>query len=136
MFLAEHSQAEFIESEIHDRRGVEREKLAYDETANDGDAERTAKLRARTRSEGQRKSAEESSHRGHQDGTKTEHAGFEDGVLGVHATLTLCLQGEVDHHDGILLDDTNQQHNADDGDYIEIFFEEHESKHGANTCRG
>jgi hypothetical protein len=63
--------------------------LAYDETANYVDAERAAKLRARTRSEGQRKSAEESSQRGHQDGTKTEHAGFEDGVLSVHATLTL-----------------------------------------------
>src|SRR5260370_8139149 len=101
MLLAEHSQAEFIEREIDDRCGIEREELAYDETANNGDAERTAELRARTRSEGQRKSAEESSHRGHQDGPKTEHAGFEDGILSLHPTLTLFLQFEADNPNSI-----------------------------------
>ena len=43
-----------VESEINDRRGVEREKLAHDEAADDADAERAAKFRTGSRAESQR----------------------------------------------------------------------------------
>jgi hypothetical protein len=40
--------------------------------------------------------------------------------LGALALLALGLQREIDHHDGVLLDDADQQHDADDGDDVQI----------------
>ena len=37
-----------------------------------------------------------------------------------YAVAALALQREVDHHDGVLLDDADQQHHADQGDDAEL----------------
>ncbi len=34
--------------------------------------------------------------------------------------VALGLEREVDHHDGVLLDDADQQHDADDADDVEV----------------
>ena len=39
---------------------------------------------------------------------------------GAHALLALGLEREVDHHDGVLLHDADQQHDADDADDVEV----------------
>src|SRR5579859_3850582 len=100
-FFAKSPKPELVESEIDDRGGVERQKLAHDEAADDADAERAAKFGAGAGAESERKSAEEGGHGGHQDGAEAQHAGLEDGVFGAFAAFAFGLQGKVDHHDGV-----------------------------------
>src|SRR6266436_2858254 len=103
--FSQSAKPELVESEINDRRGVERKKLAHDEAADDADAEGAAKLRTSAGTESQRERAEEGGHGGHQNRAEAQHAGFEDGVFGAFAAFALGLQGEVDHNDGVFLDD-------------------------------
>src|SRR6267142_6879752 len=135
-FFSESAETEFVEREIDDGRGVESQKLAHDEAADDADAKRTAKLGTGAGAEGQGESAEKCGHSGHEDWTKAQHAGFEDGFFGAFAALTLGLQGEVDHHDGVFLDDADEKDDTDDGDDVEVLLEEHESKHRADAGGG
>ena len=135
-FFSESAKPEFVESEIDDGRGVERQKLAHDEAADDADAERAAKFGAGAAAEGERERAEEGGHGGHQDGAEAQHAGFEDGFFGAFAAFAFGLQGEVDHHDGVFLDDADEENDADDGDDVEVLFEEHEGEHGADAGGG
>ena len=92
-----------IECQIDDRRGVKREQLAEDQSANDGDAERTAQFGADTGAEGQRQGAEKRRHGSHHDGTETQQAGLVDGVERRLPFLAFGLESEVDHHDGVFL---------------------------------
>ena len=51
------------------------------------------------------------------------------------ALLTLGLEREVYHHDGILLDDADQEDDADDGDHAEVVAEEHQHEERADARR-
>ncbi len=84
---------------------------------------------------GQRDAAEQRGHGGHHDGTEAQQAGFVDGVGGVLAVLALGLQGEVHHHDAVLLHDADEQNDADDGDDAEILMEQHERQQRAHAGR-
>jgi len=44
----------------------------------------------------------------------------------VHPFVALQLDRDVDHHDAVFLDDTDQQNDADDGYDPEVLPEEHE----------
>src|SRR6202790_471693 len=135
-FFSESAKPELVESEIDDGRGVKSEELAHDEAADDADAEWSAKFGTGAGAEGQRESAKKGGHRGHKDGAEAQHAGFKDGVFGAFAAFALGLQRKVDHHDGVFLDDADEQNDADDGDDVEVLLEEHESEHGADAGRG
>ena len=127
--------AEAIEVEIDDRRGVERKHLAEEQTAGDGDAERPAQLRTRACAKGQRQGAKQSRHGGHEDGAEAQHTGFEDGVPRVLTVFPLGDQSEVDHHDGVLFHDADEQENADDGDDVEFAMKHDEGNDGAHAGR-
>src|SRR3984957_577423 len=133
MLFSQQPKPEPIEREINDRRCIEREKLTHDKSAHDGNAKRAAQFGTGARSERQRQSAKERGHGGHENRTKSQHAGFEYGVFGAFAGFALGLQSKIYHHDGILLDDADQQDNADDRNDIEILFEQHESENGADA---
>src|ERR1700722_18314530 len=134
--FSESAKPELVESEINDGRGVEGEELTHDEAADDADAERATKFGTGAGAEGQRESAEEGGHGGHEDGAEAQHAGLEDGVFGAFAAFALGLQGKIDHHDGVFLDDADQQNDADDGDDVEVLLEKHEREHGADAGGG
>ena len=53
-----------------------------------------------------------------------------------HALDALGLEREVDHHDGVLLDDADQQDDADDGDDVEIVAEHQQGQQRADAGRG
>src|SRR5271163_2948875 len=78
MLLALNPEAPAIEKQIHHGRRVEREQLASNEAADDGDSQRTPQLRSDAGAERQRQGAEDGCHGGHEDGPETEHAGFEN----------------------------------------------------------
>jgi len=48
---------------------------------------------------------EQRRHRGHHDRAEAHDAGAMDGLLRAQALAPLDFQGEIDHHDGILLHD-------------------------------
>src|SRR6266849_1240081 len=127
---------ETVEREVDDGGGVEGEELGEEEAADDGDAEGAAQLGAGAGAEGEGKAAEEGGHGGHHDGTEAEQASLEDGLMRRQALGALGIQGEVDHHDGILLDDANEQDDADEGDDAEVDAAEEEREDGADTGGG
>ena len=127
-------EAEAVEIEIDDRRGEEREHLADDQAADDGDAERAAQFGAGAGAERQGQAAEQRRHGGHHDGAEAQQAGLVDRVLGRScAVVALGLEGEVDHHDGVLLDDADEQDDADQGDDAEIGAGEQQGASSAPT---
>ncbi len=64
--------------------------------------------------------AQQRRHGGHHDGPEAQQAGLIDRFARRLAFLALRLQREVDHHDGVLLHDADQQDDADQRDDAEI----------------
>ena len=116
--LATHSQPQAIQFEIDHGRRIKRDQLTQEQAADDGDAERTPKFRTCARPKGQRQSAEQRRHGGHQNWTEAQHASFKNGVSRVLALFALRHEREIDHHYGVLLDDPDEQHDADDRNHI------------------
>src|SRR5258707_7012486 len=72
-------ELEAVEVEIDDRSGEERQELAHDEAADDGDTERATKFGAGAVAERKRQGAEQRGHGGHEDGPEAKQAGFVNG---------------------------------------------------------
>ena len=72
--------ADALEQQIDDRRREQGQHLADGESADDGEAERVAQLRADAGPEHQRQRAEHRRHRRHQDRPKPQQAGLIDRV--------------------------------------------------------
>src|SRR5271165_893069 len=109
-----------IEPQVDDRGGVEREHLAHQQAAHDGDAQRMPQLRTGSATERQRQAAEQRRHRRHHDGPEPQQAGLVDGFLGLLAFHALGLQREVEHHDRVLLYDADEQDDADQRHHPQI----------------
>src|SRR5579863_4953711 len=114
------SASETIEVNVDDGRGVKSQDLADQKTTDNRNAERLTQFRADAGTQRERQSAEQRGHGRHHDGTEAEQAGLIDGVDGILAFLALGFEGEVDHHDGVFLDDADQQDDADEGDDAEL----------------
>src|SRR6185437_8637344 len=73
---------------------------------------------------------------GHHDRAEAQHAGLEDRVVGAQAACAFGIDGEVDHHDGVLLDDADQQNDANGADDVELGVEQHQRQERADAGRG
>src|SRR5229473_2954592 len=73
----------------------------------------TTLFRSDTATEHHRNAAKQRRHGGHQDRPKPHDAGSIDGFLGGQTLLMLDVLGEIDQHDAVLLDDADQQYDAD-----------------------
>src|SRR5579885_1694179 len=122
-----------IHVEINDRRGEEREELAQDEAADDSYSEWAAKLCASAMANGEWQGAEKCRHRGHENRTEAEQACFVNRLDGRETFLGLRLHSEIHHKDGILLDDTDKQNDADQSNEGQLNFEEHQEEERANA---
>ena len=111
---AAQAPGEAVEHQVDDRGGEQGQHLADEQAADDGDAEGPAQFGAGAAAEHQGQRAEEGGHGGHQDRAEAEQAGLEDGFARRFALLAFGGEGEVDHHDGVLLHDADQQDDADD----------------------
>src|SRR5262245_41808060 len=74
-------QPEPVEVKVDHGRRIEREHLAYDQAADDGNAERPADLAALAKTDGKRYGSEHRRHRGHHDWPKAQDAGLVDRLL-------------------------------------------------------
>jgi hypothetical protein len=84
------------------------------------DAEGMAQLRAGAGAEHQRQRAEQRGQRRHHDRAEAQQRRLEDRLARRLAALALGVERKVDHHDRVLLDDADEQHDADDADDAEI----------------
>src|SRR5258708_29102615 len=124
-----------IQNQINDRRRVEREYLAKDETTGHSDTQRAPEFRSSSMTKRERKSTEESGHRGHHDGAKAKQTCFEDGVSRVLSLYSLRKEREVNHHNRVLLNNSDKQDDADDGDHVQLALKENQGKDGSDTRR-
>src|SRR6185437_10314490 len=76
-----HTLRETVEEEIDDRGGEERQQLADEQPADDGETEWRAQLRARAGAEHQRQGREERRHGGHQDRPEAQQRRLVDRLL-------------------------------------------------------
>src|SRR5271156_609769 len=113
-------QAQTIEIQVDDRCREQRQHLADYQAANNRNAERPAQFGSITTAESQRQASQQSRHRGHHNRPEAQYAGLVDSLLGRLALVALCLQREIDHQYGVLLNDSYQQNNADYCDHAEI----------------
>src|SRR5713226_3447736 len=125
-----------IKREVNDRRSVQRENLAEDQAANNGDTQRPAKLGANTGAERQRQAAEQCRHGGHHDRAETQQARFVNGIQRRLPFLAFGFEREVDHHNGVFLDDADQQNDADQRDDAELCATQQQSENRAHTRGG
>src|SRR5215469_414655 len=112
--------------EIDHRRRIKRQPLRHQQPADDRDAERLAQFRATATTKRNRHRAEQRGERRHHDRPEAQQAGLMDRLLRALAFEALGLQREVDHHDRVLFDDTDQQDDADDRDHRQLVMQEHQ----------
>ena len=129
-------QAEFVQIQVDDRRREQRQRLAHDQAAHHGVAERLAQLRTRAAAERQRQRAEQRRHGGHHDRPEAQQAGLADGVVRRQMLLALRLDGEVHHHDAVFLHDADQQNDADQRHHRQIDVEHQQYQQRAHARRG
>src|SRR6267142_4720077 len=115
-----------VEIDIDNRRRIKREKLRQSEAADDGIPERLANLRADPGTHHHRHAAKQCGHRGHQDRPEAQDAGLIDRFFRRQAVAVLDLLGKIDQHDSVLLDDTDEQYEADNRDYAQIDVNRHQ----------
>ena len=126
---------EVVEIEIDHRRGEQRQHLADHEPADHGIAERLADFGAGAGAEHQRHAAEQCRHRRHHDRAEAQDRGLADRFLRRQMLVALGDDGEVDHHDAVLLDDADQQNDSDQGNQAEIESERHQDRERADAGR-
>src|ERR1700730_4890698 len=136
LLLPEQPVLQLIEIDIDNRRRIESEYLRQSEAADDRVTERLANLRAAPRTHHHRHGAEQRRHRRHQDRAKALDAGLVDRFLGRQAFVLFGLHGEIHQHDAVLLDDANQQYEADDRDHAQIDVHRQQQQQRADAGRG
>src|SRR6202165_1296008 len=115
-----------VEIDVDNRRRIEGENLRQSEATADGVTERLANLRANARTDHHRHATEQRRHRGHQDRPEAQNAGLVDRFFGRQALAMFDLLGKIDQHDAVLLDDADQQYEADDRDHAQIDVNRHQ----------
>src|SRR5690606_9939992 len=101
--------AQPIEEQIDHWRGEQGQQLAEQQTADQYQPQRLTQFGTGAGGEHQRNRTEQCGQGSHQNRPEAQQGRAEDGVLRAHALMTFGLQREVDHHDRVLLDDTDQQ---------------------------
>ena len=134
--MRRHHEPEAIEVQVDHRCRIQGEHLAHDQAADDRDAERTPELRPVAAPEGEGQGAEQRGHRGHHDRPEAQNARLEDRFLGALAFPALGVEGEVDHHDRVLLHDPDQENDTDQGDDAEFDAEEKQAEQRAHAGGG
>ena len=124
-----------VERQIDHRRRVERQQLAQQQAADDGNAERETQLGAGAAFDRQRQRAEQRGQCRHHDRAEAQQAGLHDRLVRRHALMAFGFEREVDHHDRVLLDDAHQQNDADQADHRQILPEQHQRQDGADAGR-
>src|SRR5215468_3681483 len=116
-----YTQAKTIQIEIDHGRRVESKRLAHNQSSNDSNTQRPAQLRSHACADRERQSAEKSGHGSHHDGTEAQQACLEDCVFGRFVFFALGIEGKINHQDGVLLHNANQENDSYERDNIKVY---------------
>ncbi len=83
----------------------------------------------------ERYSAQQRGHGGHHDGAEAQETGLINGIVGSFSLFALGFQRKVNHHDGVLLHDADEQDDADDGHDGQFLFANHQRQQSAHAGR-
>src|SRR5580658_2611469 len=133
LFLVRESPGQPVEPKINHRRRIQGQGLAENQAANHRNAQRPAQFRTHAAAESQRHRAQQGRHGGHHDRPESQQAGLINRLLWRPALFALRVQGEIDHHDTVLLYNADQQDDADQRDDAEILVEERERQQRTDT---
>ena len=86
--------------------------------------------------DGERQAAEHRSQGCHHDGPEAQQARLVNGFDRREALIALRLKGKVDHHDGVLLHNSDQKENPDERHDAEVGSCDQQGKDRADTCGG
>ena len=125
-----------IEIEIDHRRDEQRDHLREQQAADHREAQRLAQFGTRAQAHGDGQRAHQRRRGGHHDRAETQQAGGADRFVRRHAAVALRIEREVDHHDGVFLDDADQHQDADHGDDRKIHVEQPQHRQRADRSRG
>ena len=123
--------AEAVQRQVDHRRDEERDGLRKDQASHHRQAQRLAQLGSGADADGNRQGAHQRGQRGHHDGPEAQDAGLADRLRWCHATMSLRIERKVNHHDGVLLHDADQQHDANRGNQRQILTKQHQRGQGA-----
>ena len=87
------------------------------------------------RLQGQRQGAEQGGHGGHHDRAEPQQAGLVNGLHGRQPFGALGVEREVNHHDGVLLHDADQQDDADQRDQRQVLAAQQQRQQRAHARR-
>jgi hypothetical protein len=111
---------QFVHQHVHHGRGVEREQLAQHQPAHHGNAQWLAQLGPVATAHGQRQGTQQGGGRGHEDGPQPQLCCAVNGLRRTGLGGALVGNGKVNHHDGVLLHDADEQNHADHGNEREL----------------
>src|SRR5262249_1664795 len=112
LWFAGEAQAEAVEVEVDHRGSKQRQHLADEQAAYDGDTEGTPEFTSGSRTDREWQRAKHRCHGRHHNRAEAQQARLSHCVFWRFPTFALALQREIDHHDGILFDNTDQQDDA------------------------
>ena len=125
-----HLTPEGFHVEVKDRGDVEGEELGDQQAAHHRHAQGPAGFGPGPKAQGDGQGAHQGRHGGHHDGPEADQGPGIDGLPGAFAFAALGLQGEVDHHDGVFLDDPHQHDHAHKGVDVQVHMKEHQGQQG------
>src|SRR6187549_168499 len=120
---------------IDDRRQIQRDELRNEQAADDGEAQRLARLATGAEAECNRQRTEERRRCGHHDRPEADDAAFVNRIDRRLAVLPLLLEGEVDLHDRVFLDDADQHDQAHERVDVQLVAEQPQRHHGTEPRR-
>ena len=80
-------------------------------------------------------SPQQRSHGRHHDRSEAQQSGLVDRFFGRQSFFAFGVQGEINHHDRILLHDPDQEDDADEGNEREIMVREDQGEQGPDAGR-
>ena len=104
-----------VDREKYRRRRIKRDKLGEEQASRNCNAERLSHFGAGPVAEGQGQRAKKGGHGCHDDWKKAQSRRLKDCLSRGQAASTLSIQRKIDHHDGVLHHDADNQYAADGG---------------------
>ena len=102
-----------VEIRVNDWRDIKRKQLRQQQAACNTKAQGPTGIRSHSRSQRDGKRTHHRCHGRHHDGPKADQGGLKDRLFrACRRVLALALESEIDHHDGVLLDDADQHDHA------------------------
>src|SRR5450759_4548120 len=131
-YFVPNSTAQVVKSQINDRRCKKRQYLTENKPSHHSNAQRMAQLRSDSGTDHQWKRTKQGGHSRHHNRPEAQQACLIYGFARRLAFFALSIKGKVNHHNGILLHDADEQDDTYDTDDAQVASGNHEREQRAD----